>query len=410
MNSPTRIGLKSKKKYSGALFLENDEFDCFADHDESSEDGKNIIKAISRRESNHYGLSASRKFSKKIEEENNEESEVDSKAQTQPKPPVPEGGSNYGPPYPVTNHSYHEIYKGFFPLSSNTMGMNSIPVMPYMSQMNHMGHPGNMHPMNAHMQYGGQMGTYQQSHAVYSPQIHSSDMYSKGGMVYKMTPNQIMHEFNEIVSNQSDCKVLQQRIETEPQLFELVFERVVPQFDSFCKDAVTNYLSLKIVELSSGDPMKLGRIITSLQTKIIPLCTDSYATRILQKIIEKTESREQLLTPITQEIKGNVCMLVKCNNGNHVVQKLLSQTNPDLIPFVYQEILDRFKEISIHKHGCCVIQRCIDYAKEALKSTFVDNVVQHSNSLIGNMYGNYVLQYVMNLQGFAEKKEKITEK
>ena len=61
MNSPTRSGFKSKKKYSGALFLENDEFDCFADNvqEESSEDGKHypihdIQNHVIRRDSSNF--------------------------------------------------------------------------------------------------------------------------------------------------------------------------------------------------------------------------------------------------------------------------------------------------------------------------------------------------------------------
>lgn len=50
---------------------------------------------------------------------------------------------------------------------------------------------------------------------------------------------------------------------------------------------------------------------------------DTSATRILQKLLEKIHNKPELLQPILKEIKGKVCMLVMCNNGNHVIQKLI---------------------------------------------------------------------------------------
>ena len=81
LSSPLRKEMKSKKKYSGALFLENDDLDCFTDHLDVSDDINDEIigrvaekppqiKAVSRRESSHLHPvgSASRKFSKKIDD------------------------------------------------------------------------------------------------------------------------------------------------------------------------------------------------------------------------------------------------------------------------------------------------------------------------------------------------------
>lgn len=188
-----------------------------------------------------------------------------------------------------------------------------------------------------------------------------------------MTDQQILDNFDSLVANQPECKLIQLRMEKDFNFFEKIFDYMVPDFANYCIDGVTSILCLKIIEVAASQPQKAKKVVESFEDQVIKLCMDTSATRIVQKLIEKIHNKPELLQPILKEITGKVCMLVMCNNGNHVIQKLIQQTASEQIDFVYLEIIDRFKQIGVHKHGCCVVQRCIDQASPALKVEIADS-------------------------------------
>ena len=49
-------------------------------------------------------------------------------------------------------------------------------------------------------------------------------------------------------------------------------------------------------------------------------------------------------------------------------------------------------QISTHRHGCCVVQRCLDSAPAEYHNLLLDAIVQNSYELICNPFGNYVIQ------------------
>lgn len=352
MNSPGKPPvMKAKKKYSGALFLESNEFDCFADEinesgsEENQEDQRiaiQVINSMSRRESSHLQLSAglgsaSRKISKKLDLETFEESDGYSKSASH-KAQASEQKEN------------SEIIHGFFPNSTNCMGMNSIPSMPGQA-----------------MGFQAQPMAYFPQQPFYMGEMPRDYYQVENPALHEMTNQQLMANFREYATSQMDSKFIQSRIERDKAFFDLVFESLLESFPEFATNIMSSYLCLKVIELSGYDSSRLARIVESLKTKVLMLSMDPCGTRVVQRLIEKIHVLPDLLTQITEEIKDNVCMMIMCNNGNHVIQKLINQVDSEAIDFVYTEILMEFKNIGNHKHGCCVIQRCIDNSNSEQK-------------------------------------------
>lgn len=416
MSSPGLGGLKSKKKYSGALFLENDEFDCFAEEarDESSEDVKpqkmELMKSLSRKESSHIGLSGgSRKFSKKIEEDENEDQEDTHKIPSHmgSLQKTLSGDPSKFNTYASNNTAlYSDISKGFLPTSANKIGMNSIPTMPFM------GHSLPQPPLATFSQ----PRSYADMAAVYQNAEPEEDDFESDSTFFGMSDSQVMQHFEEFISNQQDCKLLQSRAELKPSFFDLIFKHVSANFADYCVDPSTTVFATSVVDLALLDPPKIKQLLASFKGRVIQLCADTYGTRVVQRLVEKTFNKPDLFEMLVGEIRGNVCMLVMCNNGNHVVQKLVSQAKCPTIAWVYDEILDKFKALGTHKHGCCVVQRCIDNANNYYKviendqDKIAEAVAVHALQFVGDMYGNYVVQYVIEKPCSLEKKTAITEK
>ena len=56
------------------------------------------------------------------------------------------------------------------------------------------------------------------------------------------------------------------------------------------------------------------------------------------------------------------------------------------------------------KHSCCVLQKCIEYSNEEQKLQFLKIISSESHGLFNDQYGNYVVQYCINLCDFEINK------
>lgn len=124
---------------------------------------------------------------------------------------------------------------------------------------------------------------------------------------------------------------------------------------------------------------------------------------------------------MTIALKPNVVTLIKDLNGNHVIQKCLHRLSAEHKQFIYNAVSEHCIQVATHRHGCCVLQRCIDYASEAqkvknhyrktgccacnvqtftcyfLQDQLVKVITWHALPLVQDPFGNYVVQYVLDL-------------
>ena len=85
-------------------------------------------------------------------------------------------------------------------------------------------------------------------------------------------------------------------------------------------------------------------------------------------------------------------------NGNHVVQRCLASLPPLRAAFIYEAVRNETVRVSTHRHGCCVLQRCLDHAPEDHRVPIIGMVVHNAKKLVLDPFGNYVVQYVLELK------------
>lgn len=106
---------------------------------------------------------------------------------------------------------------------------------------------------------------------------------------------------------------------------------------------------------------QLTEIIRKVKEDPVGLCRNSHGTRSIQKIIE-TVKQSQQIELLASYLKDKVQELAEDINGNHVIQKILFTWKPHHNQFIYDAMMQKCVEIACHKHGCCVMQKCIDGA------------------------------------------------
>lgn len=111
--------------------------------------------------------------------------------------------------------------------------------------------------------------------------------------------------------------------------------------------------------------------------ELVGVALNTHGTRAVQKLIETLSSREQRAIAI-EALRGGVVSLIKDLNGNHVVQRCLQRLGPEDSQFIYDAAVAHCVEVATHRHGCCVLQRCIDFATPGQKSALVAEVAKHA--------------------------------
>ena len=129
---------------------------------------------------------------------------------------------------------------------------------------------------------------------------------------------------------------------------------------------------------------------------MIKIALNQHGTRALQKMIEFISSPVQV-EMITAALDGDVVSLIQDLNGNHVIQKCLNHLEHEDVQFIIDAVCDHVVIVGTHRHGCCVLQRCIDHASGAQRAQIVRAITQHCHALVQDPFGNYVVQYIMDI-------------
>ncbi len=60
--------------------------------------------------------------------------------------------------------------------------------------------------------------------------------------------------------------------------------------------------------------------------------------------------------------------------------------------FIYNAVAAHCVEVATHRHGCCVLQRCIDHAADSQRVQLVTEITYNALTLVQDPFGNYVVR------------------
>lgn len=159
-------------------------------------------------------------------------------------------------------------------------------------------------------------------------------------------------------------------------------------------DPFGNYLCQKLLE-HSNDAQRTA-LVNNAAPEMVKIALNQHGTRALQKMIEFISTPGQTQT-IIHALKDKVVELIQDLNGNHVIQKCLNRLNSEDSQFIFDAVGNNCVVVGTHRHGCCVLQRCIDHASGPQKAALIAQITQNAYSLVQDPFGNYVLQYIVDL-------------
>jgi hypothetical protein len=159
-------------------------------------------------------------------------------------------------------------------------------------------------------------------------------------------------------------------------------------------DPFGNYLCQKLLEYADNEQRTV--LIRSTAPSMVKIALNQHGTRALQKMIEFVSTDEQIQI-ITEALRFEVVPLIQDLNGNHVIQKCLNHLSPEKAQFIFDAVGTNCVAVGTHRHGCCVLQRCIDHASGLQKAQLVQHITMNAYTLVQDPFGNYVVQYILDL-------------
>ena len=200
----------------------------------------------------------------------------------------------------------------------------------------------------------------------------------------------------ELSHDQNGCRFLQDQLDLRNKThIDLVFDATHTDVVSLSMDPFGNYLVQKLLQY--GTPEQRMTLVQGAASSLITIALNVHGTRVVQKMIEVADTDAQLDTLIGS-LEGRVMDLITDMNGNHVVQRCLATLAADRASFIYTAVTAESVRVSTHRHGCCVLQRCLDHAPELQREPIIAAVVSNARKLVLDPFGNYVVQYVLELK------------
>ncbi|CBZ52857.1 hypothetical protein NCLIV_026460 [Neospora caninum Liverpool] len=203
-----------------------------------------------------------------------------------------------------------------------------------------------------------------------------------------------------IARDQIGCRMLQRKLsDANPEEVEAIRLEVLECVVVLLVDPFGNYLVQKVVE--QCEEPQLLQLVRKIRPRLVDICLSPHGTRAVQKLIEVCAGlpiNSTATNELLAALRPSIVLLAKDVNANHVVQKILSSFPAARCEFVFAQVKKHCVEISTERHGCCVMQRCIDAAPPRAKSEILQEIAANALELMQDAFGNYVVQYVLDLQ------------
>jgi len=222
----------------------------------------------------------------------------------------------------------------------------------------------------------------------------------------------LLGQVRRLSRDQVGCRLVQQALDEEgPMAATLILNEGLPFWGEAMVDPFGNYLFQKILEKITAEERIM--LVKTVSTRLVNASLNLHGTRSVQKIVElctKDEENSKLSSDkdagsneetaadvLTKALTPAAARLCIDSHGNHVIQRILLKLGHKHSKFVFDAVAESVGDVARHRHGCCVIQRCLDSPPGPARSNLVLRIVDKSLELMQDAYGNYVVQYVLDV-------------
>ncbi|KAG7652124.1 putative pumilio 7 [Arabidopsis thaliana] len=202
-----------------------------------------------------------------------------------------------------------------------------------------------------------------------------------------------------MAKDQHGCRFLQ-RIFDEGTSVDamIIFNEVIAHVVELMMDPFGNYLMQKLLDVCTEEQRtQIVLVATEEPGQLIRISLNAYGTRVVQRLVETIRSGKQI-SLVKLALRPGFLDLIKDLNGNHVIQRCLQCLSTEDNKFIFDAATKFCTEIATHRHGCCVLQKCIAYSMRQQREKLIAEISRNSLLLAQDPFGNYAVQFVIELR------------
>ncbi|KAM0936120.1 putative armadillo-like helical, pumilio domain-containing protein [Dioscorea sansibarensis] len=201
-----------------------------------------------------------------------------------------------------------------------------------------------------------------------------------------------------IAKDQHGCRFLQRKFDEGKDQVDKIFNGIINNVTELMIDPFGNYLMQKLFDVCSEEQrMSVILILTKYPDELVRISLNIHGTRAVQKLIETIKTRQQKAL-VMSALQPGFLELIKDLNGNHVIQRCLQSLTNEDNKLIFDAATKHCVDIATHRHGCCVLQRCITHAVGEHRLRLVSEVSVNGLLLAQDPFGNYVVQFILDLK------------
>ncbi|CAH8390575.1 unnamed protein product [Eruca vesicaria subsp. sativa] len=202
-----------------------------------------------------------------------------------------------------------------------------------------------------------------------------------------------------MAKDQHGCRFLQRIFdEGTPVDAMVIFNEVIAHVVELMMDPFGNYLMQKLLDVCNEEQRtQIVLVVTAEPGQLIRISLNAYGTRVVQRLVETIKTGKQV-SLVKSALRPGFLDLIKDLNGNHVIQRCLQCLSTEDNKFIFDAATKYCTEIATHRHGCCVLQKCIAYSMRQQREKLIGEISRNSLLLAQDPFGNYAVQFVIELR------------
>ncbi|MQL78125.1 hypothetical protein Taro_010564, partial [Colocasia esculenta] len=204
--------------------------------------------------------------------------------------------------------------------------------------------------------------------------------------------------------DQYGCRFLQRKFdEGTVQEREMIFSEIIDHVPELMVNPFGNYLMQKVLDVCTEDErLEIILVLTKDPTELVRISLNMHGTRAVQRLIETLKNNKQIAAVISA-LQPGFLSLIKDANGNHVIQRCLQYFSYEdsevyifvvwtfikmaFMQFIFEAAARHSVDIARHRHGCCVLQRCIAHSTGQHQVKLLTSVSRNGLILAQDAYG-----------------------
>ncbi|CAH8306842.1 unnamed protein product [Eruca vesicaria subsp. sativa] len=204
-----------------------------------------------------------------------------------------------------------------------------------------------------------------------------------------------------MAKDQHGCRSLQRILEDGNFLdTKIIFNEVIPHVVELMINPFGNYLMQKLLDVCNEEQRTMIILIaTSEPGLLVRISLNTHGTRVVQKLVESIKTKKQIVL-VMSALRPGFLNLTKDLNGNHVIQRCLQCLATQDNEFIFEDATRCCIDIATHKHGCCILQKCVAYSTGQQREKLITEISRNSLFLAQDPYGNYAVQFIIEMRDF----------